>query len=445
MNARTLIGAWAATVRRAPDATALIEAASGRVTSRGELDALAAAWCAAHSRDRRGQTVLFGEPNGREWFAGFLGLLKSGAVIALHDPGEPAEARRALAAAAARGRREGRRLLKMTSGSTGAPRAFAFTDAQLLADGRQVGAAMGIGAEDLNYALIPFGHSYGLGNLVVPLLAQGTAIVVGSSPWPHAIAAEVARWRPTVFPGVPPLLAALARADVAPENFRSLRTVISAGAPLAAETAQAFHARFGLKIHGFYGSSETGGIAYDREGDATLAGRSVGPPLPGVRLRFGRAGRFTVTGPAVLGRGGFRPADRGELNEHGELVLLGRVPSFVKVAGRRLSLAEVESALKALPGVRDALVRPHAARPDQLLAAVATDRPADELRAELRTRLAAWKIPRRLATLAEFPTTARGKTDTRRLTEWLQAPPKGAQPSSVASISSLSTERQISA
>ena len=50
-------------------------------------------------------------------------------------------------------------------------------------------------------------------------------------------------------------------------------SVISAGALLlaAAKTARAFQARFGRKIHNFYGSSETGGIAYDRTGAATPA------------------------------------------------------------------------------------------------------------------------------------------------------------------------------
>ena len=49
-----------------------------------------------------------------------------------------------------------------------------ITDAQMLADGRQICATMGIRPGDLNLGLIPFGHSYGLGNLVVPLLTQSS-------------------------------------------------------------------------------------------------------------------------------------------------------------------------------------------------------------------------------------------------------------------------------
>ena len=42
-----------------------------------------------------------------------------------------------------------------------------------------------------------------------------------------------------------------------------LRLCISAGAPLPARVGEAFSARFGLKVHTFYGSSECGGIGYD--------------------------------------------------------------------------------------------------------------------------------------------------------------------------------------
>src|SRR5690606_25221949 len=114
------------------------------------------------------------------------GLLKSDAVVVPLDPGDPPAAQRATARAAGAGflwhgetleplalrprrPRDGRRLVKLTSGSTGMPRALPFTDAEMLADGRHVCAGMHIAPEDINLGLIPWGHSYGLGNLVLPL------------------------------------------------------------------------------------------------------------------------------------------------------------------------------------------------------------------------------------------------------------------------------------
>jgi acyl-coenzyme A synthetase/AMP-(fatty) acid ligase len=428
----TLNARWLKTVQAAPQAAALIDAATGRIWTRAELAALGREWAAVHGPAVAGRRVMFAEPNGPEWLRLFFGLLASDAVAIALDPGEPAAAQRVLAERAGaaflwqvggleplgrkrRAFRQGTRLLKLTSGSTGLSRVLPFTDAQMAADGRQVCATMEITAADVNLGCIPFGHSYGLGNLVLPLVLQGTAIVSGVPVLPQALASAIARWRPTVFPAVPALLRALAGADVAPEQLCSLRTIISAGAPLAPEMAQAFQQKFGRTIHNFYGSSETGGIAYDRTGEAALTGRSVGRPLKGVGLEFGRGGRFWVKSAAVTGTGRFSPADRGELNARGELVLLGRAGRMVKIAGRRLDPAEVERALRQLPGVHDAWVEPHRERADTLTAAVATRREAAELRALLTERIAAWKIPRKFVTLPEFPLTARGKTDTRKL------------------------------
>src|SRR5688572_131073 len=245
----TLLTVWENTVRHSPHALAIIDAAASKQVTRAELDALAAAWCATHGEGLSERMVVLAEPNGIEWFRVFLGLLKAGAIIVPLDPGEPLPAQtsiamtiragrlwsggtlRAIAAATSRAR-DGRRIVKLTSGSTGMPRALAFTDSQMLADGRHICGGMNIRADDVNFGLIPFGHSYGLGNLVLPLLAQGTAIVCDAAAFPHAMGEAIARWRPTVFPAVPALLRALVDSEVPATHLASLRTVISAGAPL---------------------------------------------------------------------------------------------------------------------------------------------------------------------------------------------------------------------
>jgi acyl-coenzyme A synthetase/AMP-(fatty) acid ligase len=425
---------WQETVRRAPASLAVIDGETGRAWTRAELAASAAEWRAQLPSGTilTRRLVLMAEPNGARWFQVFLGLLDADAIPVPADSTEPIamliETARAIGAAwiwnggtlePVASRRPVRRrdlcLIKLTSGSTGIPRARRFTHAAMRGDGSQVCASMGIRPDDVNLAVIPLGHSYGLGNLVVPLLVQGTALLCASGPLPNVLATECARWRPTVFPAVPTLLRSLVRADVDPAAFSSLRLVISAGAPLSPDEAVAFAAKFGQKVHGFYGASETGGISYDRTGEATLTGRSVGTPMDGVTLQWRRGRRFAVESAAVMGDGCFVPADTGCLNAGGDLVLLGRAGRLVKIAGRRLDLAEIESALRAVPGVRDACAMEHPQRADALAAAVATGLPAAELRQALRTRLSPWKIPERLLTMSEFPHTARGKTDRRQI------------------------------
>lgn len=437
----TLASAWLKTVRRNPHAAAIIDGATGRVWTRTQLDDSAENWASAHRPNVEGRIAMFSELNGATWFTLFLGLLKAGAVVSALDPGDPLDAQKRAAASVGasalfvngerqllsdgrRVRQDGRRLIKLTSGTTSTPKALWFTDEQILADGRQVCRAMGIKAGDLNFGLIPLGHSYGLGNLAVPLIEQGTAMVCGSAALPHVIAGEIAWHQPTVFPAVPALLRALAESEVSSTQLGSLRTIISAGAPLGPDVSKAFHERFGKRIHNFYGSTETGGITYDRTGTAALTSRSVGRPIPGVTLSFHHGGRVGVTSAAVYTIGnrerirahGFhRTADLGELTAKGELVLHGRAGRTVKIAGRRLDLGEVERALRTLPGVKDAFAMLHIQRADALAAAVVSQLSPAELKEALRTALASWKIPRKLLVLTEFPLTPRGKPDTRQL------------------------------
>lgn len=429
---------WLENVHRAPDTTAVIEGESGRVWSRSALNEAAENWLRTLPADLKlaGRRVALAEPNSACWLAVFIGLLRAGAMVVPLDPAEPTEARVATAQAVgaswlfendrlrvlnfhAPARRSDFCLIKLTSGSTGAPRALVFTHAQMIADGRQVCASMGIRSDDLNLGVIPFGHSYGLGNLIIPLLVQGTPIVTAASPLPNALAADCARWKPTVFPAVPTLLRALTLAEVEPALITSLRLVISAGAPLTSDIATAFNQRFGLRIHSFYGSSETGGITYDRTGESSLTARSVGTPMEGVRLQFRRGGRFQVTSCAVMGAGHHSPPDRAELNAAGELVLLGRAGRTAKIAGRRIDLGEIEKILRATPGVLEAYAMPHPSRPDALAAAVSGKIDVAALRQSLRARTALWKIPERLLILPELPRTGRGKIDRKKLEQLL--------------------------
>jgi acyl-coenzyme A synthetase/AMP-(fatty) acid ligase len=229
---------------------------------------------------------------------------------------------------------------------------------------------------------------------------------------PRQLVEWIERYRVTVFPAVPALFRVLAALPPGRGNCPSLRTVISAGAVLTPAVAQAFFARYGIKIHNFYGSSETGGICYDRTGGASLKGRSVGKPLAGVSVTV-KAGRVTVESLAVAARGGrWRLADFGEWNGRGELVLLGRAGQGANIGGKKVHPLEVERVLRALPGVTDAAVWLRQSEGRDLLAAgVETKHSRAELERALAVRLPAWKLPKAWFIARELPRTARGKLD----------------------------------
>ena len=433
----TLWSVWEKTVAHQPSAVAFVDAGSGASMTRLELQALALRCAQTAPGDLiPGETVAFAEKNDSDWLKSFLAGQYLGTVALPLDPSLPPSQQAATAEAlgahwfiepSGQWRRLSSRfpplpddhcLLKTTSGSTGEPRALAFTSANMLADGRQIAATMQIGPDDLNLGAIPFGHSYGLGNLIIPLLEQGTTLIGSVEILPAALAAQAARFGATVLPSVPAVLRALAESTVDPVQLRSLRRIVSAGAPLRPEVAAAFHERFDLPIRNFYGSSETGGIGFDRTGEATLGGHSVGRPLDGVSIQLDPTGHVTVASAAVVAPGEHTLADIGRWTAAGELALTGRATPLANIGGKKISPSEIERALRGLEGVSDAWVGVQtraAGGGDFLLAAVETRKTSAEIRHALAERLPLWQVPRRLWVVPHLPRTVRGKLDRQEL------------------------------
>ncbi|MGI8673016.1 MAG: class I adenylate-forming enzyme family protein [Luteitalea sp.] len=323
-------------------------------------------------------------------------------------------------------------LLKLTSGSTGAPRATATEEHHLVADVRQIVASMDIGPQTRQLAVIPLSHSYGFSNLLLPLLWQGTPLRLRPQFVPTQIAGDVADGAIETLAGVPFMFDHLARHQAAPLG-PTLRLVLSAGARLSFETVQAFHRATGLKVRSFYGSSETGGICFD-DSAALDPAVPVGRPLAHTVVQLlpddqapSGSGRLAVLGPAVIERyaadgstepapgGQFVTGDYGYQDAGGRFVLTGRTASFVNVAGRKVQPQDVEAALRALPAIADAVVMAvhDEVRGEALGACLASARPwtGRQVREALSARLAPHKLPRVVVVLPELPVTARGKID----------------------------------
>jgi len=239
---------------------------------------------------------------------------------------------------------------------------------------------------------------------------------------------------------VPAYLDALVRRSDPPRLPPSLRLVTTAGAPLSAATSARFRELFGLPVHVFYGSSECGGICYDREGGAAERG-TVGAPVDGVTITLEPVdgsscpeggGRVVVASPAVssgylpeaddrLRDGRFRAGDLA-VWRHGELALAGRVDDLVNIKGKKVNPREVEGILAALAGVDEASVLGLAVPGrGELLRAVVACRPgsltAEAVVAWCREHLSAHKVPRSVILVEALPRTSRGKLDRRALLE----------------------------
>lgn len=325
-------------------------------------------------------------------------------------------------------------LLKLTSGTTALPRAVRFQSDQLLADCDQICETMGIHGDDLNYAVIPVSHSYGFSNVITPLLARGVSMVVSRDRLPRAVLNGLSHTRATVFPGMPVFYQAFCSVDETPP-LDNLRLCISAGAPLAGSLARAFREKFGQAIHSFYGSSECGGICYDRTGEAGEDG-FVGSPMNGVELEIldpdASATQVRVRSAAVadgyfpdldegkLGNGLFIPDDL-LVRQRSGFKIAGRISDVINVAGKKVNPAEIEAHLLSLPGVRQAVVfgRHSALRNEEVVACVVSDANIGEaeLLQSCRMRLSGWQVPKRIFFVPEIPVNERGKTSRRELAE----------------------------
>jgi len=325
-------------------------------------------------------------------------------------------------------------LLKLTSGTTAAPRAIRFRAEQLLADCRQICDTMGITASDVNFGVIPFSHSYGFSNLITPVLVRGVSMVVSRDRMPRAVLDDLARTKATVFPGMPIFYQAFCEMDEIP-RLPQLRLCISAGAPLPLEVAQKFRAKFGHPVHSFYGSSECGGICYDREVPLAEPG-FVGPAMEGVQLEWmepeatasrirvrseaASDGYFPEPDPEKLGGGSFTPDDLLCQTEGG-LQIVGRISDVINVAGKKVNPAEVEAELLRHEGVRGAAVfgRESVLRNQEVAACVVVRGRVTEteLLEFCRGRLSGWQVPKRIFFVDTIPVNERGKVSRRDLAQ----------------------------
>lgn len=447
-----ILETWTRLCHEEPDALAVIDGESGQVTTRASLRDRSRALGdeIARAGAGRGELVAIQLPNSVDFLAAILAVLELEAIAIPIDrdatPGEVVTILRHFGARAlvyrsassrtevspraeARPLEHAKRivLVKLTSGSSGLPKGILSSEANLVADCRNISASMGITAADRNLGAIPFSHSYGFSNLVTPLLLQGTAIVATNQYLPLSLLDIANRFECTVFPGIPMIFDHLGRLPREDDRFETVRTFLSAGAPLRDFVSRAFRERFGEPIHSFYGCSECGGIAYDREGASVERG-SVGSAMNGVELELEPGtGRLVIHSEAVAAGYSFGSADENwrfdearyitddlaRFNAEGEVELTGRVGDMINIAGKKVNPREVEKIILQMPSVREVRVYGESAgaRGDVVAAVVVGDPglTRDAVREFCRLHLSSWKVPRVVKILDQLPLDERGK------------------------------------
>jgi long-chain acyl-CoA synthetase len=323
-----------------------------------------------------------------------------------------------------------------STGSTGYPKRVTRFHGQLLGEFRSVAKVVNATRDDRILGVAPFFHSHGLMNSAVLALLSGGTLYPVETFFQRDVARLIESERISVFPGVPFMFQLLAELTEQ-QDFSSLRCVLSAGAPLPDQTAQAFRQKYDVGIRQLYGSTETGVICIGGSWDGASEPGTVGPPIPGVSVRVaddggrsvtaGMEGRVEIKSPfAALGydsasegseshfeAGAFYPGDLGRMTPSGELVVSGRYRGFINVGGNKVDPAEVEAVLLAAAKVTEVVVFgiPDGAAGEKIKAVVVASAevtPA-EIRAHCMRRLADFKQPRIIEFRKELPKSPLGK------------------------------------
>jgi long-chain acyl-CoA synthetase len=229
-------------------------------------------------------------------------------------------------------------------------------------------------------------------------------------------------------------------------DVSTLRHVVHAAAPCPADVKRAMIEWWGPVIYEYYGSTEAGALTFATSDDALSKPGTVGKVLEGVELRFlgedgspvprGEIGEiysrnadnpdFTYHNKpekrAEIERDGFvTSGDVGYLDQDGYVFICDRKRDMVISGGVNIYPAEIESALHAVPGVHDCAVFgiPDDEFGEALMAVVEPQAGVTldvaEIRAQLKTSLADYKVPKHVEILQNLPREDSGKIFKRRL------------------------------
>lgn len=341
----------------------------------------------------------------------------------------------------------------LSSGTTAISKISRFSSNDLLTMLNVAREGARLGENDIAAALAPAGtgatgYVY---PVLMPLLAGATSAILPRWGDPEAAADLIVNERCTYVTAIPaqlikllPILRARSRDD-----FRNLRVITNAGAPLPYEAAREVEELTGAIIQSIYGATDAGTptlttVDDSREKRLGTVGRVVpgceceirdsgGTALPagsvgevtwrGADKSWGYLGAADQTKAVFTEDHFYKSGDMGQFDEDGYLKIVGRIKDMILRGGRNVSPLVIEEALSRHPDVQDVAVAP---MPDPVLgeracvfviptpeAKLELDILLDFLRAE---GLATWQLPERLELMDEFPRSAGGKTLKRDLT-----------------------------
>jgi long-chain acyl-CoA synthetase len=328
--------------------------------------------------------------------------------------------------------------LLYTSGTTGHPKGAMLTHGNFLHNVASCVAALDVREDERVVVALPQFHSFmfTVGTLLPVLGGCGILLLKTLHPFKQVLE-DITRHRGTILPAVPSFYRALL---AVPEFGRlPLRLCISGGAPLPVEVFNEFTRKFPFPLREGYGPTESSPVATVNPIHGINKPGSIGKPIPNVELSIrddagkeltvGEIGEICIRGGNVMRgywnqpeetakvlRGGWLyTGDVGYRDAEGYYYITDRKKDMLLVNGNNVYPREIEEVIYQFPGIKETAVIgvPDARRGERPVAfVIAAEGQVVEEKALLqfvRSKLADYKVPKRVIFVAALPRNATGK------------------------------------
>ncbi|MDM0032446.1 AMP-binding protein [Variovorax sp. J22P271] len=329
-----------------------------------------------------------------------------------------------------------------TSGTTGSPKGVMLTHGSMMFVATSARDMRGIGPGDVVYGVLPMAHVVGLSTQFLGAMSAGATLLLEPRFTAEGALEALAKGGVTIFTGVPALYARMlewARKAEKPIRAPNLRLITVAGSPLTPSLKAEVEREFALPLQNGYGLTETAPTIAQTGPGGNRTDCSVGPPIPGVKVRIvdsegrdvppGEVGELWATGPGVMkgyyknaaltaavvnDEGWFNTGDMARVGPDGALFISGRTKELIIRSGFNVYPLEVEQVLNAHAAVvQSAVVGREVEHNEEVVAFIETKEGIElnlgDLRAYLRKHLSPYKQPTDIRILKALPSAPNGK------------------------------------
>jgi fatty-acyl-CoA synthase len=339
-------------------------------------------------------------------------------------------------------------IIMYTAGTTGKPKGALLSQGASFWNALNLNLAMDFTASDRNLLVLPMFHIGGIGLFTLPMIYDGGTVVIQRTFDPVKTLALLREENITLFFGVPAIfLALIQHPEFKAEAFKSVRVVMSGGAPLPASLVEQYH-QAGIVLQQGFGMSEAApsiatldkNLALEKAGSIGKAvfhldARIVDDQM--TELQAGEVGELVIRGPNLLqgywklpdatqkafSGDWFHTGDLARMDADDCLFIVERKKDMFISGGENVYPAEVENAIFQIPQIAEvAVIGVQDPKWGEVGRAVVVLKEgqkvtADEIIDHLKGSLAKYKIPKSVVFIDQLPRNAAGKVLKNRLRE----------------------------